>query len=34
VVFLIAAGVIVPLFHRLRVSPVLGFLGAGAMLGP
>jgi CPA2 family monovalent cation:H+ antiporter-2 len=34
VIFLVAAGVIVPLFHRLRVSPVLGFLGAGAMLGP
>ena len=34
VTFLIAAGVVVPLFHRLRVSPVLGFLGAGAVLGP
>jgi CPA2 family monovalent cation:H+ antiporter-2 len=28
------AGVIVPIFHRLRVSPILGFLMAGAVLGP
>src|SRR5215218_52793 len=34
VLFLATAGVVVPLFHRLRVSPVLGFLGAGALLGP
>lgn len=33
-VFLATAGVIVPLFHRLHVSPVLGFLLAGAALGP
>ncbi|MDJ0450022.1 cation:proton antiporter [Methylocystis sp. JR02] len=33
-VFLTTAGVVVPLFHRLRVSPVLGFLLAGAALGP
>lgn len=32
--FLAAAGVIVPLFHRLRISPVLGFLAAGVLLGP
>jgi len=32
--FLATAGVIVPLFHRLRVSPVLGFLLAGVALGP
>ncbi|MBI1867214.1 MAG: cation:proton antiporter [Methylocystis sp.] len=32
--FLTTAGVVVPLFHRLRVSPVLGFLAAGALLGP
>jgi CPA2 family monovalent cation:H+ antiporter-2 len=32
--FLATAGVVVPLFHRLRISPVLGFLGAGALLGP
>ncbi len=32
--FLATAGVVVPLFHRLRLSPVLGFLGAGALLGP
>ncbi|MDP8916398.1 MAG: cation:proton antiporter, partial [Pseudomonadota bacterium] len=32
--FLAAAGVIVPLFYRLRVSPVLGFLAAGVLLGP
>jgi len=32
--FLVTAGVIVPLFRRLRVSPVIGFLAAGAALGP
>lgn len=34
VVFLAAAGVLVPLFSRLKVSPVLGFLAAGVLLGP
>lgn len=34
VVFLAAAGVVVPLFSRLRISPVLGFLAAGVLLGP
>ncbi len=34
VVFLAAAGVVVPLFSRLKISPVLGFLSAGALLGP
>jgi CPA2 family monovalent cation:H+ antiporter-2 len=34
VIFLIAAGVIVPFFHRLRISPVLGYLIAGAIIGP
>lgn len=34
ILFLATAGIIVPLFHRLRVSPVLGFLGVGALLGP
>ncbi|MCC6610149.1 MAG: cation:proton antiporter [Burkholderiales bacterium] len=33
-VFLVAAGIIVPFFSRLRVSPVLGFLALGALLGP
>lgn len=28
------AGVVVPLMHRLKVSPILGFLAAGAVLGP
>ena len=28
------AGIVVPLFKRLRVSPVLGFLAAGVALGP
>jgi len=32
--FLVTAGVVAPLFVRLRVSPVLGFLLAGAALGP
>lgn len=34
VVFLAAAGVVVPLFNRFKVSPVLGFLAAGVLLGP
>jgi len=33
-IFLMTAGLVVPLFRRLRVSPVLGFLIAGALLGP
>jgi CPA2 family monovalent cation:H+ antiporter-2 len=33
-VFLVTAGVVVPLFRRLRISPVLGFLAAGVLLGP
>jgi monovalent cation:H+ antiporter-2, CPA2 family len=32
--FLVTAGVIAPLFFRLHVSPVLGFLLAGVVLGP
>ncbi len=32
--FLGTAGVIVPLFRRLRITPVIGFLAAGAILGP
>ncbi len=32
--FLVVAGVVVPLFRRLRVSPVLGFLLAGMLIGP
>lgn len=34
VVFLIAAGIVVPIFHRLRISPVLGYLIVGAVIGP
>ncbi len=34
ILFLATAGVVVPLVHRLRVSPVLGFLAAGALIGP
>lgn len=34
ILFLITAGIVVPLFHRVRISPVLGFLGAGVLLGP
>ncbi|MBV8183969.1 MAG: cation:proton antiporter, partial [Hyphomicrobiales bacterium] len=32
--FLVTAGVVVPLFRRLKVSPVIGFLAAGVALGP
>ncbi|HBT43628.1 MAG TPA: potassium transporter [Rhodospirillaceae bacterium] len=34
IIFLIAAGVMVPLFHRFRVSPVLGYLVVGGIIGP
>ncbi len=33
-VFLATAGVVAPLFRRLKISPVLGFLAAGVLLGP
>ncbi|MGD9828429.1 MAG: cation:proton antiporter [Hyphomicrobiaceae bacterium] len=33
-VFLVAAGLVVPLISRLRVSPVLGFLVVGLVIGP
>jgi monovalent cation:H+ antiporter-2, CPA2 family len=33
-VLLLAAVAAVGLFHRLRVSPVLGYLGAGVLVGP
>lgn len=32
--FLACAGIVVPLFRRLRVSPVLGFLAIGVVTGP
>jgi CPA2 family monovalent cation:H+ antiporter-2 len=34
IVFLAAAGVLVPILNRFRISPVLGFLAAGVLLGP
>jgi CPA2 family monovalent cation:H+ antiporter-2 len=34
VLFLATAGIVVPLFRRWNVSPILGFLGAGIVLGP
>ena len=34
VLFLATAAVVVPLFSRLRISPALGFIGAGALIGP
>ena len=33
-IFLVVAGVVAPLFNRFRVSPILGFLFAGVVLGP
>jgi PiT family inorganic phosphate transporter len=32
ILFLVTAGIVVPLFHRLRISPVLGFIGAFIVL--
>ena len=29
-----AAGVVVPLVHRLHISPVLGFMVVGMVVGP
>lgn len=34
VIFLVAAGIVVPLFHRFRISPVLGYLIVGGIVGP
>ena len=34
VLFLATAGVVVPIFRRWKLSPILGFLGAGVILGP
>lgn len=34
VLFFAAAGIVVPLLHRLRVSPVLGYLIVGGIIGP
>lgn len=33
-VYLLAAGVLVPLFHRARIGAVVGFIVIGALLGP
>ena len=34
IVFLVAAGLVVPLFKALKISPVLGFIIAGLFVGP
>jgi len=34
VIFLVASGIVVPVFHHLRASPVLGYLIAGVLVGP
>ncbi len=34
VVFLVATSIIIPLFHRIRVNPVLGYLIVGGLIGP
>lgn len=34
VIFLVAAGIAVPALHRLRISPVLGYLIIGGIVGP
>ena len=33
-VFLVAAGIVVPLVRRLKISPVFGFLVVGLAIGP
>ena len=32
VVFLAATGVVLPFMHRLRISPIIGFVGIGLLL--
>ncbi len=34
VIFLVASGIVAPVFHRLRASPVLGYLIVGGLIGP
>ena len=34
VVFLVAAGIVVPVVQRLKISPVLGYLIVGGLIGP
>jgi len=34
VIFLVASAIVVPVFHRFRLSPVLGFLIVGGLIGP
>ena len=34
VIFLVASGIVVPVFHRFRISPVLGYLVIGGLIGP
>ena len=34
VVFLIATVLVIPLFHRLKISPILGYLLVGGVVGP
>ena len=34
IIFLIAAGLIVPLFKYMRISPILGFIAVGIAVGP
>lgn len=33
-VYLVAAGILVPVFHRARIGAVVGFIAVGAVLGP
>ena len=33
-IFLLAAVAVVPLFHRIKISPILGYLAAGMLIGP
>ena len=34
IIFLVAAGLVVPLFKSLRISPILGFIAVGIIVGP
>jgi CPA2 family monovalent cation:H+ antiporter-2 len=34
IIILTAAAIVVPLFHRFKISPVLGFILCGILLGP
>ncbi|VAW23708.1 Inner membrane protein, KefB/KefC family, partial [hydrothermal vent metagenome] len=33
-IFLAAAIIVLPIFHRFKISPILGYMAAGILIGP